>query len=68
MGMLPARNYVSEHTTFIRDFLKRNPEIVDDQRKGRAIWWDKTPRELDSVRNMDKGSVAMKPYVYSLDD
>ncbi|MEP7063215.1 MAG: DUF3460 family protein [Betaproteobacteria bacterium] len=68
MGMLPARHYVSEHTTFIRDLLAKKPEIVDDLRKGRAIWWDKTPRELDARRAMDKGRVPQKPYVYSLDE
>lgn len=68
MGMLPARNYVSEHTTFIRELLAKKPAIVDDQRKGRAIWWDKTPRELAARRVMDKGTVPQKPYVYSLDE
>jgi uncharacterized protein DUF3460 len=68
MGMLPARHYVSEHTLFIRDLLAKKPEIVDDLRKGRAIWWDKTPRELDARRTMDKGLVPQKPYVYSLDE
>jgi len=64
MGMLPARDYVSEHTTFIRDLLAKKPAIVDDQREGRAIWWDKTPRELASQRVMDKNRVRQKPYVY----
>lgn len=64
MGMLPARGYVSEHTTFIRDLLARKPAIVDEQRKGRAIWWDKTPRELASDRVMDRNRVRQKPYVY----
>ena len=64
MGMLPARNYVSPHTTFIRDLLAQKPAIVDEQRKGRAIWWDKTPRELASERTMDAGRLRQKPYVY----
>ncbi|HXU51073.1 MAG TPA: DUF3460 family protein [Casimicrobiaceae bacterium] len=68
MGMLPARDYVSEHTTFIRDLLAKKPAIVDDQREGRAIWWDKTPRELASQRVMDKNRVRQKPYVYYMVD
>ena len=64
MGMLPARHYVSEHTTFIRDLLAKKPELVDDQRKGRAIWWDKTPRELAARDTMDEGKVPMQSYVY----
>ena len=32
-------------TKFMREFLKQHPEEVESQRKGRAIWWDKTPEE-----------------------
>ncbi|CAG1007676.1 hypothetical protein BURK1_03430 [Burkholderiales bacterium] len=64
MGMLPARHYVSEHTQFIRDVLEKKPQLAEEQRKGRAIWWDKSPRELDAGRTMDEGKVAQKPYVY----
>jgi len=61
---LPSRHYVSEHTTFIRELLERKPEIVDDQKRGRAIWWDKTVRELDERKVMDQGKVPQPPYVY----
>jgi len=61
---LPSRHYVSEHTTFIRDLLAQKPEIVDEQKRGRAIWWDKTPRELAEVRRMDRDRVPQPPYVY----
>ena len=64
MGMLPSRHYVSEHTKFIRDVLEKKPEVVAEQKKGRAIWWDKTPRELDERREMDRGKVAQSSYVY----
>jgi hypothetical protein len=61
---LPSRHYVSEHTAFIRELLERRPEIVDDQRRGRAIWWDKAPRELAEGKVMDQGKVPQPPYVY----
>lgn len=61
---LPSRHYVSEHTSFIRDLLARKPEIVDEQRRGRAIWWDKTPRELAEDRRRDQDRVPQPPYVY----
>ena len=64
MPMLPARNYESEHTRFIRDLLERKPELEGDRRKGRAIWWDKQPSDLAERSRMDQGSVPMKPYVY----
>ena len=64
MGMLPARHYVSEHTKFIDDVLAQKPELDDDRKKGRALWWDKSPRDLDARRQMDEGTVPQKPYVY----
>ena len=48
MGMLPARHYVSEHTKFITEVLAQKPQLVDEQKKGRAMWWDKSPRDLDA--------------------
>ena len=64
MPMLPARNYESEHTRFIRELLERKPELDQDRRKGRAIWWDKQPSDLAERSRMDQGNVPMKPYVY----
>ena len=64
MGMLPARHYVSEHTKFIDEVLARKPELDDDRKKGRALWWDKSPRDLDARRKMDEGKVPQTPYVY----
>ena len=37
--------YESDTTQFMRDFLKRHPEEVASQKKGRGIWWDKDARE-----------------------
>ena len=64
MGMLPARHYVSEHTKFIAEVLAQKPQLVDEQKKGRAMWWDKSPRDLDARRMMDEDKVPQKPYVY----
>jgi hypothetical protein len=64
MGMLPSRHYVSEHTQFIRDVIANKPEVVAEQKKGRAIWWDKTPRELSERGEMDEGKVPQGSYVY----
>jgi hypothetical protein len=37
--------YESDITKFMRDFLQTHPEEVDSQKRGRAIWWDKTLEE-----------------------
>jgi hypothetical protein len=34
--------YESDITRFMREYLKQHPEEVESQKKGRAIWWDKT--------------------------
>jgi len=62
--MLPARNYESEHTRFIRELMAEKPQLAQEQRKGRAIWWDKRPRDLADRRVMDQGRIPQKPYVY----
>ena len=65
--MLPSRHYESEHTKFIKELLRQQPELAQKQREARAIWWDRTPRELAEERQMDQGRVAQTPYVYSPD-
>lgn len=68
MPLLPSRNYVSDHTRFIRDLLERKPELETDQRIGRGIFWDKLPSDVEAQREMNEGRVPQKPYVYySLD-
>jgi hypothetical protein len=66
--MLPAREYESPHMLFMRELLASRPAIAADQRKGRALWWDKSPRDLALQRKMDEGRVAMRPYVYEPDE
>ena len=63
--MLPSRHYVSEHTKFMREFMKQHADLLQKQREARAIWWDKTPRELAEEHRMDQGRVPQSPYVYS---
>ncbi|MEP7275692.1 MAG: DUF3460 family protein [Betaproteobacteria bacterium] len=65
MPLLPSRHYESDHTKFIRELLEKRPQVEEDRRRGRAIWWDKRPRELELRREMDEGNVPQKPYVYS---
>ena len=62
--MLPARNYESDHTRFMRDLMEKKPELAQEQKKGRAIWWDKRPPDLADRGKMDEGRVPQTPYVY----
>ena len=68
MPLLPSRNYVSDHTRFIDELLAKKPQLENDQRIGRAIWWDKLPADVQAKRGMDASRVPQKPYVYSNDN
>jgi hypothetical protein len=55
--------YESEATRFIREFLKKNPQVVEQQRKNRATWWDK-PQDLEILEERHEAAVPQPPYVY----
>jgi hypothetical protein len=44
--------YVSDSTQFIREYLAMHPEEIESQKRGRAIWWDKTPEERAPAPSM----------------
>jgi len=47
----------------IRELLQEKPRIVQEQKKGRALWWD---RKLDSedLKRTRESSVKQQAYVY----
>jgi hypothetical protein len=47
-----SKMYESDLTKFMREFLKQHPEELDSQRKGRAIWWDKTAQDRSAAPSM----------------
>ena len=44
--------YESELTKFMKEFMKQHPEEIESQKKGRAIWWDKTAETRAPVPSM----------------
>jgi hypothetical protein len=56
-------DYESDHTKFMRELLVKKPQLADEQRKGRAIWWDK---RLDTAEQKQFGEarVDQTAYVY----
>lgn len=62
--MLPARHYVSPHTQFIRELMQKKPWLDQEQQEGRAIWWDKNPRDLALRQEMEAGRLSQPAYVY----
>lgn len=56
--------YVSEITRFIEELKAKNPHIVADQAKGRAIWWDKKPQSAEEAERAAESRVPQPGYVY----
>ncbi len=60
------KHYESDLTKMIRGLLQEKPQIVEEQRKGRALWWDKKLDRDELVRDQES-HVKQKPYVYQTD-
>lgn len=58
-----ARPYTSDLTRFINELLEKKPEIREEQRKGRAMWWDKK-LDLDELDRARESRVKQQGYVY----
>lgn len=56
--------YESEHTKFMREWMEKHPEELLEQKNGRALWWDKPPRTLESIDNSAAAEVPSKAYYY----
>ena len=58
-----AKPYESDITRMIRDLLQAKPHIVQEQKKGRALWWDKK-LDQDDQKRARESSVKQQAYVY----
>ena len=58
--------YESDLTKFMREFLREKPHVLEDQRRGRAIWWDKK-LDFEELRQQQESAVKQKAYVYQPD-
>jgi hypothetical protein len=55
--------YESEHTRFMREFMAKRPYLAQEQKKGRALWWDRKPNQEEDHRN-EASQIDMQAYVY----
>ncbi len=58
-------SYVSDHTRWINEQMARNPAWAEDQKAGRALWWDKKQTVEDTARKA-ASKVVQKPYPYDV--
>jgi hypothetical protein len=59
--------YESDLTKFMREFLSQHPEQVEEQKKGRALWWDK-PQDLETQTRNRESKVPQRAYYYQTAD
>jgi len=57
------REYVSNFEQFLNLLKQQNPHIDDEQRKGRALLWDKIPLQ-DAESQQPDSKLKQAPYVY----
>lgn len=58
------QRYESDFTQFIAALKAKNPGIEEQQRAGRALLWDKVPRDLDAQDRTRESNVSQQSYVY----
>ncbi len=59
--------YESEHTKFMREWMAKNPQELQEQQAGRALWWDKGEQDLEAARRAIESKVPQKSYYYDID-
>jgi hypothetical protein len=55
--------YESDITVFLKQLKQDKPHLENEQRKGRAIWWDHA-QDLKTAERDRASRVPQQPYVY----
>ena len=63
MSIFRRPDYTSDTTQFIEQLKVQRPELEAEQRKGRALLWDKS-LSRDEQQAFKDARIAQKPYVY----
>ncbi len=56
--------YQSDITKFLNELKQQRPTLEEEQRRGRALLWDKQPLDLEERANQQASRVKQTPYVY----
>jgi hypothetical protein len=59
--------YESEVTQLVRALVREQPQIAEEQKAGRALWWDRH-LDLDLLRRWRESRVRQRGYVYQSGD
>jgi len=60
---MAQKYYESDLTKMVRDLLREKPHIVEEQKKGRSMWWDKK-LDPDALKRAEESNVKQQAYVY----
>jgi len=55
--------YKSDVSSFIDELKAKKPTLEDEQRQGRATWWDRRV-DLQAETEYEHARVRQQPYVY----
>lgn len=58
------QRYESDHTKFIAELKRKDPNLEAKQQAGRALLWDKEPIDLDERKRAEASRVRQTEYVY----
>jgi hypothetical protein len=56
--------YQSDITQFLNQLKQQKPQLEEQQRKGRALLWDKQPLDLDERERQQASRVKQTSYSY----
>jgi hypothetical protein len=56
--------YESDITLFLKQMKADKPDLEAEQRRGRAIWWDAPPLDLDRRKQDLESRVPQQAYPY----
>jgi hypothetical protein len=56
--------YESDLTVFLKKLKAERPNLEAEQRRGRAIWWDAEPLDLERRRQDLESRVPQQAYPY----
>ena len=62
--MAKDNNYTSDAMNFIKDFLKKNPNVKEKQADLRSTWWDINDTQVTNERNLDTNNLKTEGYTY----
>ena len=56
--------YESEITLFMRELFEKNPQLAEQQKQARAMWWEKPAITPNEQQKIDASELPKPAYAY----